>query len=132
MKKNYNKDNYVLTWKDVDLKIRIKEPGFLNFKTFERHILKNMSGIAYNGECLAIMGGSGAGKSTLLNILSNRFEKGKHITLRGEVMLNNNKMIWDKYRTIMGFVMQRDIFLEVLTIREIFNFVVELKHPTYT
>lgn len=72
------------------------------------------------------MGGSGAGKSTLLNIISGRFEPSYNMKYEGEVLLNGDKMNWDKYKKITGFVMQRDIFMEELSVREIFDFVKEL------
>ena len=34
-----------------------------------------MSGIAYNGEIMAIMGPSGSGKTSLLNLLSDRVKR---------------------------------------------------------
>lgn len=95
-------------------------------KDKELHVLKDVSGYAESGECLAIMGGSGAGKSTLLNILSGRFEVESNMNLSGQVLLNGHKMDWEEYKNIIGFVMQRDIFFESLKVNEIFRFVVDL------
>ena len=36
--------------------------------------------------------------------------------------MNKEKMNWDKFKMICGFVMQTDIFLEFLTIKEIFEY----------
>ena len=41
-------------------------------------------------------------------------------------------MTWDKYRNIVGFVMQRDIFMESLTVIEILEFVNNLIDPSET
>lgn len=51
------------------------------------------------------MGGSGAGKSTLLNIISGRFEPSSNMKYEANVRLNGDKMEWNKYRKITGFVM---------------------------
>lgn len=74
------------------------------------------------------MGGSGAGKSTLLNIISGKFGLKKNMRLSGKVLINKEKMKWEKFRNVTGFVMQKDIFMDVLTVREIFQFVVNLKN----
>jgi len=69
-----NQDPFMITWKNLDLKIMVsKDGGPFSKKDKELHIIKGISGYAKSGECLAIMGSSGAGKSTLLNILSDRF-----------------------------------------------------------
>lgn len=41
-------------------------------------------------------------------------------------MINGDRMVWTKYRNVIGFVMQRDIFNENLKIEEILNFVINL------
>jgi hypothetical protein len=41
-------------------------------------------------------------------------------------MINGDKMVWTKYRNVIGFVMQRDIFNENLKIEEILSFVIDL------
>lgn len=91
-------------------------------------ILSNVSGYLKSGEQLAIMGGSGAGKSTMLNIISGRFTLTKNTKLSGEIKLNGEKIQWTKFRYVIGFVLQRDIFMEVLTVREIFEFIVKMKN----
>ena len=54
---------------------------------------------------MAIIGASGSGKSSLLNILSGNLEITKNIEVKGEVLLNNHKMDYTKYKNIIGFVM---------------------------
>lgn len=75
------------------------------------------------------MGGSGAGKSTMLNIISGRFQRSKLAQVTGDIKINGEVNNWDSYRFITGFVMQKDIFMEVMTVREVFRFVVNLKNP---
>jgi len=56
-------------------------------ETYEKDILKNISGSAKPGELLSIMGPSGGGKTSLLNSLSRR----QKIT-SGTVLLNGKKL----------------------------------------
>ena len=122
-----NKDIFYLTWENIDLKINIKTRNCFKMKNKKMHILKNISGYAKSGECLAIMGGSGAGKSTLLNIISGKLQNSSKIELKGKILLNGHPMNYDKYKNIIGFVLQSDIFLETMTVNEIFNFVISMK-----
>ena len=125
------RNDYYLTWQGVDLKVNVdvkkKEKGDKGVVT--KHLLKNVSGFAKSGECLAIMGGSGAGKSTMLNVLSNRLVVAKNMKLEGEVKVNNDPFIWEKYNNITGFVMQRDIFFQEQKVKEIFDFTIALRSP---
>ena len=50
-------------------------------------VLQNVSGVAYPGKLLAIMGGSGAGKSTCLDILSGKAKRGR---IDGSITVNGN------------------------------------------
>ena len=124
-------DDYYLTWQDinltVDIKTKNKETG--KKETITKQLLKNVSGYVKSGECLAIMGGSGAGKSTMLNVLSNRVSVTKGMKLDGEVKVNNDTFIWDKYNNITGFVMQRDIFFAEQKVKEVFDFTIALRSP---
>ena len=113
-----------LTWRNLDLTVDIKSYQYLFFcktKTTQ-HLIKNNSGYAKSGECLAILGGSGAGKSTLLNILADRFEKKGNMKYNRDVRLNKEPVTWDKFKNITGFVMQKAKFFSDLTVREILKF----------
>lgn len=63
---------------------------------------------------------SGCGKSTLLAALSQRL-RGK---LKGEIHFNGEVMDRTNMTNVSGFVPQHDVFLEGLTVREHFYFMV--------
>ena len=113
--------NITLTWENISLSIKQKKKNL--------QIISNISGYAKSGETLSILGASGSGKSTLLNIITGQLKKKKNFNLTGKVLLNGNKMCWSKYQNLIGFVMQSDIFLETMSIEEIFRFVVDLREP---
>ncbi|XP_047133027.1 protein white isoform X1 [Hydra vulgaris] len=80
-----------------------------------KRIIKSISGTAEPSSLLAIMGASGAGKTTLLNVLSR--QNVKNLFIQGEVLVNN-KFIRNKIKNISAYVMQEELFIGTLTVRE--------------
>lgn len=69
----------------------------------------------------AILGASGAGKTTLLNILCKRVNAAKQGgTLEGEILANNKPYSAGDFSKFAAYVMQDDILLETMTVRECF------------
>jgi ABC-type multidrug transport system ATPase subunit len=73
------------------------------------------------------MGASGAGKTSLLNILCKRISTNKNINLSGNVCANNENYDFESFSQFAGYVMQDDLLLETMTVRECFDFVAKLK-----
>ncbi|ELR18266.1 ABC2 type transporter superfamily protein [Acanthamoeba castellanii str. Neff] len=94
----------------------------------EKQLLRGVEGIVHPGELCAIMGASGAGKTTLLDVLASRGVRGR---LSGEVRLNGQPVQKQSYfRRISGYVMQDNLMLDTLTVRETLSFAARLKLPS--
>eukprot|EP00045_Choanoeca_perplexa_P014300 m.167448 g.167448 ORF g.167448 m.167448 type:complete len:664 (+) comp16636_c0_seq8:154-2145(+) len=91
-----------------------------------KQVLHNLSGSVHPGELLAIMGPSGAGKTSLIQILSGRSQPspGSSVTLNDQPM---NK----QGRRAISYVMQNDVLLANLTVRETLRFAALLKLPKH-
>ena len=91
--------------------------------------MKGISGIAKAGEATAIMGASGAGKTTLLNILACRIPvaDGKTGCASGKIFANNFEYKYEDFGDFGNYVMQDDILLQTLTVRETIEYVCNLK-----
>jgi ABC-type multidrug transport system ATPase subunit len=127
------RNDSILTWKNVNYEVDVyKKAGLFKKTKSTLKVLSDVSGYAKSGECLAIIGGSGAGKSSLLNILADKFEKGKHARFSGDVKLNNAVMNYEKFKQIIGFVMQADIFMEFLKVNEYLKFAIDLRYGDLT
>uniref|UniRef100_A0A0N4ZU13 ABC transporter domain-containing protein n=1 Tax=Parastrongyloides trichosuri TaxID=131310 RepID=A0A0N4ZU13_PARTI len=96
-------DPVTLTWSNLDV------------KASSRQLLKNVSGIAIPGECIALMGASGAGKTTLLNTLLGR--NSGDLTISGEILVNGIN-IERGITNISSYVQQEDMFMGRLTVYE--------------
>ena len=70
------------------------------------------------------MGASGAGKTTLLNVLACRVPKKN---LEGKIYSNNTEYNFDNFGDFANYVMQSDVLMETLNVRETLNFAANLK-----
>jgi len=92
-------------------------------------ILQGVSGTAYPGELLAILGTSGAGKTTLLDVLSSRLvSKG----LSGLITSNGSPIDKKSFRRESGYVKQSDALFPFLTVKETIRFASYLRIPNKT
>lgn len=80
------------------------------------------------GSLTAILGESGSGKTTLLNTISRRLSS-KSMQVFGTVTFNGNE---DPNSVRSAYVMQDDILLPKLTVRETLSYAVDLRLPHQT
>lgn len=83
-----------------------------------KHLLKTVSGVAYPGELLAVMGSSGAGKTTLLNSLAFRSPSGVQISHSAVRALNGLPVNAKQLRSKCAYIQQDDLFIGSLSARE--------------
>lgn len=72
-------------------------------------------------------GASGAGKTTLLNVLCKRVKTSKGSNIEGEILANNIAYSQSDFSRFAAYVMQDDILLETMTVKECFIFAANLK-----
>lgn len=91
-----------------------------NIKSFQqrwdRQILKDVSLYIESGQMMCILGSSGSGKTTLLDAISGRLRRTG--TLEGEVFVNGRGLRRDQFQDCFSYVLQSDVFLSSLTVRE--------------
>uniref|UniRef100_A0A674P741 ATP-binding cassette, sub-family G (WHITE), member 2a n=1 Tax=Takifugu rubripes TaxID=31033 RepID=A0A674P741_TAKRU len=91
----------------------------------------HFSGINYSGIMKpglnAIMGATGSGKSSFLDILAARKDPAG---LMGEVLINGAPQP-PNFKCLSGYVVQDDVVMGTLTVRENLNFSAALRLPTY-
>ena len=91
-------------------------------------ILQDVSAFMPAGSVTAIIGSSGSGKTSVLNSLSHRIEGGR-LRTHGAILYNGNKKL-SSVRS--AYVMQQDVLLPTLTVRETLRYAAELRLPPPT
>ncbi|XP_070544521.1 broad substrate specificity ATP-binding cassette transporter ABCG2-like isoform X2 [Ptychodera flava] len=93
-------------------------------KTVKKDILQNVSGVFKSG-INAIMGPTGSGKTSLLDILAGRKDPRG---LKGQVLINSQKQPHN-FKIMSGYVVQDDVVMGTLTVRENLRFSAALRLP---
>lgn len=93
-----------------------------------KEILHSVSGSMPAGTLTAIIGGSGSGKTTMLNTMAERMSSAR-LSLGGQTTFNGMEGV-DSVRS--AYVMQQDVLLPTLTVRETLQFSADLRLPPPT
>ncbi|KAI9767682.1 MAG: hypothetical protein M1840_005554 [Geoglossum simile] len=94
-------------------------------KANPKTILDGVSADMPAGSLTAIIGGSGSGKTTLLNVISHRVSS-KKLKVSGTIAFNGNE---DQRTARSSYVMQEDVLLPTLTVRETLQYAADLRLP---
>ncbi|XP_003414134.1 broad substrate specificity ATP-binding cassette transporter ABCG2 isoform X1 [Loxodonta africana] len=115
----------VLSFHNICYRVKVKSGFILCRKTAEKEILKDINGIMRPG-LNAILGPTGGGKSSLLDVLAER--KDPH-GLSGDVLINGAPRPAN-FKCNSGYVVQDDVVMGTLTVRENLQFSAALRLPT--
>ncbi|XP_054846034.1 broad substrate specificity ATP-binding cassette transporter ABCG2-like [Eublepharis macularius] len=114
-----------MTFHDISYKLKVKT-GYFGFqKTVQKDILTDISGVMKPG-LNAILGPTGSGKSSLLDILATRKDPRG---LSGEILINGYPQP-PHFKRMSGYVVQDDIVMGTLTVRENLEFSAALRLPS--
>lgn len=84
-----------------------------------------VTGVAFPGELMALMGSSGAGKTTLLNSLT--FRAPVSLAVTGCRAINGVPVTANGLASLSAYVQQNDLFIGTLTVKEHLIFQVSFK-----
>ncbi|XP_045392759.1 broad substrate specificity ATP-binding cassette transporter ABCG2 [Lemur catta] len=115
----------VLSFHNICYRVKVKSGFLCGRKTVEKEILSNINGIMKPG-LNAILGPTGGGKSSLLDVLAAR--KDPH-GLSGDVLINGAPRPAN-FKCNSGYVVQDDVVMGTLTVRENLQFSAALRLPT--
>uniref|UniRef100_A0A8D0L7A3 ABC transporter domain-containing protein n=1 Tax=Sphenodon punctatus TaxID=8508 RepID=A0A8D0L7A3_SPHPU len=113
-----------VTFHNICYKVKIKSGFICCRKTVDKEILKDINGIMRPG-LNAILGPTGSGKSSLLDILAARKDPRG---LSGDVLIDGAPQPAN-FKCISGYVVQDDVVMGTLTVRENFQFSAALRLP---
>ena len=93
-----------------------------------KSILHDISADIPHGSLTAVIGASGSGKTSMLNVLSRRL-KSANLQIEGTILYNEDAAM----STVRSaYVMQQDILIPTLTVRETLTYAAELRLPPPT
>ncbi|XP_047930474.2 broad substrate specificity ATP-binding cassette transporter ABCG2 isoform X2 [Anser cygnoides] len=119
-----NKGGSTLTFHNISYHVKVKSGFLCCRKTASKEVLRDLNGIMRPG-LNAILGPTGSGKSSLLDILAAR--KDPH-GLSGDILINGAPQPAN-FKCTSGYVVQDDVVMGTLTIRENFQFSAALRLP---
>ncbi|XP_061685780.1 broad substrate specificity ATP-binding cassette transporter ABCG2d [Syngnathoides biaculeatus] len=114
-----------VSFHDVRYKIHATDGFFWNNTSSPRQILLDLNGIMRPG-LNAILGPTGSGKSSFLDILAARKDP---CGLSGEVLIDGAPQP-PNFKCLSGYVVQEDVVMGTLTVRENLRFSAALRLPT--
>lgn len=96
--------------------------------TEKLHVLKDVSLSVEEGEFLALLGASGSGKSTMLNVIGgiDGYDSGEVYVLGKEYNSQNDEVMSEYRRKMLGFVFQSFNLIPVLSVYENVIFPVQI------
>ncbi|ESO99617.1 hypothetical protein LOTGIDRAFT_141832 [Lottia gigantea] len=112
-----------ITIKNIQYSVNVKTKPCCG-QTTEKSILKNINGIFRPG-MNAILGPTGSGKSSALDVLAGRKDPAG---LKGELLIDGGPPP-DNFKCMVGYVVQDDVVMGTLTVRENFAFSASLRLP---
>jgi len=125
MEKKTAVKNTLMSFSDINYHVDIKSGCCACLKKGEEKvILSDVNGIMRSG-LNAIMGPTGSGKSSLLDVLAGRKDPRG---LSGEVLINGSSLP-KNFKRISGYVVQQDICVGTLTVRENLWFSANMRLP---
>ncbi|XP_074849743.1 broad substrate specificity ATP-binding cassette transporter ABCG2-like [Carettochelys insculpta] len=114
-----------VTFHNICYRVKVKSGFLFCQKAVAKQILKDVNGIMRPG-LNAILGPTGSGKSSLLDVIAAR--KDPH-GLSGEILINGAPRPAN-FKCISGYVVQDDVVMGTLTVRENFEFSAALRLPS--
>ncbi|XP_055014644.1 broad substrate specificity ATP-binding cassette transporter ABCG2d isoform X1 [Boleophthalmus pectinirostris] len=114
-----------VSFHSLQYKVQVKSAPFCTCKTSSRQILHELNGVMKPG-LNAILGPTGSGKSSFLDILAARKDPAG---LSGEVLIDGAPQP-PNFKCISGYVVQDDVVMGTLTVKENLRFSAALRLPT--
>ncbi|GAB4845019.1 hypothetical protein Ancab_038422 [Ancistrocladus abbreviatus] len=108
-------------FQDVTYKVMMK--GDKSLETAKKYILQGVSGSVNPGEILALIAPLGGRKTTLLNLLSGRLK------INSGTITYNGQPYSKSFKQRIGFVLQDDLALPHLTVKETLTYAALLRLP---
>ncbi|NXU45487.1 ABCG2 protein, partial [Drymodes brunneopygia] len=115
----------VVSFHNIQYSVKQSSGFFCKRKTVEKKILHNVNGIMKPG-LNAILGPTGSGKSSLLDVLAARKDPAG---LSGEVLIDGIPQP-PNFKCISGYVVQDDVVMGTMTVRENLQFSAALRLPS--
>ncbi|XP_070831263.1 broad substrate specificity ATP-binding cassette transporter ABCG2d [Chaetodon trifascialis] len=114
-----------VSFHNIQYKVQLKSGSLCKRKTSPRDILVDLNGIMRPG-LNAILGPTGSGKSSFLDILAARKDPSG---LSGEVLIDRAPQP-PNFKCLSGYVVQEDVVMGTLTVRENLRFSAALRLPS--